>query len=75
MQVCTHLSRFALVSMVFPGRNAKKYTGYCIIACVPMCLTFTLKMLQSKNFGKEDIVKEPYAQEGCLSRSITPPRG
>ena len=40
-----------------------------------LCLTFTLKMLQSKNFGKEDIVKEPYAQEGCLSRSITPPRG
>ena len=37
MQVCTHLSRFALVSRVFPGRNAKKYTGYCIIACVPMC--------------------------------------
>ena len=25
--------------------------------------------------GKEDTVKEPYAQEGCLSRSITPPRG
>ena len=38
-----------------------------------LCLTFTLKMLQSKNFGKEDIVKE--TQEGCLSRSITPPRG
>ena len=36
MQVCTHLSRFALVSRVFPGRYAKKYTGYCIIACVPM---------------------------------------
>ena len=36
MQVCTHLSRFALVSRIFPGRNAKKYTGYCIIACVPM---------------------------------------
>lgn len=26
---CT-LSRFALVSRVFPGINAKKYTGYCI---------------------------------------------
>ena len=38
MHGCTHLSRFALVSRVFPGRNAKKYTGYCIIACVPMCL-------------------------------------
>ena len=38
MQVCTHLSRFALVSRVFPGRCAKKYTGYCIIACVPMWL-------------------------------------
>ena len=35
MHDCTHLSRFALVSRVFPGRNAKKYTGYCIIACVP----------------------------------------
>ena len=38
MQVCTHLSRFALVSRVFPGRYAKKYTGYCIIACVPICV-------------------------------------
>ena len=38
MQVCTHLSRFALVSRVFPGKYAKKYTGYCIIACVPMWL-------------------------------------
>ena len=38
MQGCTHLSRFALVSRVFPGRNAKKYTGYCIIACVLMWL-------------------------------------
>ena len=73
MQICTHLFRFALVSRGSRGRNAKKYTGYCIIACVPMWLTFTLKMLQSKNFGKEDIVKE--TQEGCLSRSITPPRG
>ena len=36
MQICTHLSRFALISRVFPGRYAKKYTGYCIIACVPM---------------------------------------
>ena len=36
MHGCTHLSRFALVSRVFPGRNAKKYTGHCIIACVPM---------------------------------------
>ena len=36
MHGCTHLSRFALVSRVFPGRYAKKYTGYCIIACVPM---------------------------------------
>ena len=34
MHGCTHLSRFALVSRVFPGRYAKKYTGYCIIACV-----------------------------------------
>ena len=38
MQICTHLSRFALISRVFPGRYAKKYTGYCIIACVPMCV-------------------------------------
>ena len=38
MQGCTHLSRFALVSRFFPDRYAKKYTGYCIIACVPMCL-------------------------------------
>ena len=36
MQDCTHLSRFALVSRFFPDRYAKKYTGYCIIACVPM---------------------------------------
>ena len=36
MQDCTHPSRFALVSRGFPGRYAKKYTGYCIIACVPM---------------------------------------
>ena len=34
MQACTHLSCFALVSGVFPGRYAKKYTGYCIVACV-----------------------------------------
>ena len=38
MHGCTHLSRFALVSRVFPGRYAKKYTGFCIIACVPMWL-------------------------------------
>ena len=38
MQDCTHLSRFALVSRFFPDRYAKKYTGYCIIACVPMWL-------------------------------------
>ena len=38
MHGCTHLSRFALVSRVFPGRNAKKYTGYCIIACVLTCV-------------------------------------
>ena len=38
MQGCTNLSRFALLSRVLPGRNAKKYTGYCIIACVPMWL-------------------------------------
>ena len=38
MQDCTHLSRFALVSRGFQGRYAKKYTGYCIIACVPMCV-------------------------------------
>ena len=38
MHGCTHLSRFALVSRVFRGRYAKTYTGYCIIACVPMCL-------------------------------------
>ena len=36
MHGCTHLSRFALVSRAFPSRNAKKYTGCCIIACVPM---------------------------------------
>ena len=34
MQVCTHLSRFALVSRSFPGRYAKKYPSYCIIAWV-----------------------------------------
>ena len=38
MQVCSHLSRFALVSRGSRGRNAKKYTGYCIIACVPIWL-------------------------------------
>ena len=38
MQDCTHLSCFALVSRFFPDRYAKKYTGYCIIACVPMCV-------------------------------------
>ena len=38
MQDCTYLSRFALVSRFFPDRYAKKYTGYCIIACVPMCV-------------------------------------
>ena len=38
MHGCTHLSRFALVTMGFPGRNAKKYTGYCIIACVLTCV-------------------------------------
>ncbi len=38
MQDCTHLSRFAIVSRFFPDRYAKKYTGYCIIACVPMWL-------------------------------------
>ena len=36
MQDCTHLSRFALVSRGFAGRYAKKYTGHCIIACVPI---------------------------------------
>ena len=36
--VCTHLSGFPLVSRAFPSRYAKKYTGYCIIACVPMCV-------------------------------------
>ncbi len=34
VQVCTHLSLFALVSRVFPGRYAKKYPSYCIIAWV-----------------------------------------
>ena len=38
MQDCTHLSRFAIVSRFFPDRYAKKYTGYCIIACVPTWL-------------------------------------
>ena len=38
MQDCTHLSRFAIVSRFFPDRYAKKYTGYCIIACVPTCV-------------------------------------
>ena len=37
MQDCIHLSRFALVSRGFAGRYAKKYTGHCIIACVPIC--------------------------------------
>ena len=51
MHGCTHLSRFALVSRVFSGINAKKYTGYCIIACVPMCLVVPEKM--SRSFLKE----------------------
>ena len=54
MQVCTHLSRFALVSRIFPGRNAKKYTGYCIIACVPMWLSTPIlieKCTQGKSSG------------------------
>ena len=38
MHGCTHLSRFSLVTGVLPGRNAKKYTGHCIIACVLMCV-------------------------------------
>ncbi len=38
MQKCTHQSRFPLVSRTFQTRYAKKYTGYCIIACVPMWL-------------------------------------
>ena len=38
MHSCTHLSRFALVSRVFSDRYAKKYTGYCITACVPKCI-------------------------------------
>ena len=39
MQMCTHQSRFALVSRTSQTGYAKKYTGYCIIACVPMCVT------------------------------------
>ncbi|MBQ1290814.1 MAG: hypothetical protein IIY28_05635, partial [Lachnospiraceae bacterium] len=31
IQGCTHLSRFAFVSRVFPGRYAKKYTGYYVM--------------------------------------------
>jgi len=38
MQDCSHLSRFALVSRGFAGRYAKKYTGHCTIACVPICV-------------------------------------
>ena len=38
-----------------------------------ICLIFSQKMPRSYVFGKEDIVKE--TQEGCLSRTITPPRG
>ena len=38
MQDCAHLSRFALVSRGFAGRYAKKYTGHCTIACVPICV-------------------------------------
>ena len=42
MHRCTNLPRFALVSMAFPERYAKKYTGHCIIACVPMWICFTV---------------------------------
>ena len=64
MQDCTHLSRFALVSRVFPGRYAKKYTGYCIIACVPM-------WLRGKDLNQRPPGYEPDELPAALPRDIS----
>ena len=64
MHGCTHLSRFALVSRVFPGRNAKKYTGYCIIACVPM-------WLRGKDLNQRPPGYEPDELPTALPRDIS----
>lgn len=58
MHVCTHLSRFALVSRGFPGRYAKKYASYCIIACVLTCLVrpkkISVKLALSPRFQRKN---------------------
>ena len=63
MQDCTHLSRFALVSRFFPDRYAKKYTGYCIIACVPM-------WLRGKDLNQRPPGYEPDELPTALPRDI-----
>ncbi len=57
------LSRFAPVSKTFPGRNAKKYTGYCIIACVPM-------WLRGKDLNQRPPGYEPDELPTALPRDI-----
>ena len=72
MHDCTHLSRFALVSGGFPKRNAKKYTGYCIIACVSMwntrpilrTVTFYLQYRppQQEMLSTKELATQSYAE-------------
>ncbi len=63
MQDCTHLSRFALVSRGFAGRYAKKYTGHCIIACVPI-------WLRGKDLNQRPPGYEPDELPAALPRGI-----
>ena len=63
MQDCTHLSRFALVSRGFAGRYAKKYTGHCIIACVPI-------WLRGKDLNQRPPGYEPDELPAALPRDI-----
>jgi len=55
MHGCTHLSRFALVSRVFPDRYAKKYTGYCIIACVPRWLKIAVSTKKVNRYSSHQV--------------------